>query len=221
MPDTAVSSQAFNNHIWDRNGSLGMAYNDQTRSRDTPSPGQLDEDRPNYAFRQDYASEQKAVEFRESTSEHKEESSFRYERTQDRRSLAGTVYGPPIGAPPGHYKRPVPPGTPKLEIAHIGSSGFKKGSFNSVIEVLLDEPRISIPARYRKSSVLYADSRSPPRKMPIVRQNPRRVRIRSPKLLKALEGIAEQAGHSFLTSGTVSLVSIALAESLLLRGNPH
>ncbi|CAN9363871.1 unnamed protein product [Alternaria alternata] len=214
--DSSASYQGFNNRIWEHNKSIGINSNEQsgTNVQSPPSPGHVDEHRITISVNQEgeqpVHSNGNGVEYRESISERRKEFSVQHERTQDRRSLAGTVYGPPIGAPPGHYKRPAPCGIPRPQITHIGSSAFKKGAINSVIEVLLEEPRVSIKTRYRKRSSVQNDANrtSPSRAMsiPIVRQNPKRIRIRSAKLLKTLEHIAESVGFSFLTSGTTSLV---------------
>jgi len=131
------------------------------------------------------------------------------ERTKGRRSMAGIVYGPPLGAPPGHYKQPLPVGSPEPRITCLIGSDFKKKSANSVLEVLLEEPRVSIRSRLRKSSVA---GYSPlgrsihSRASPIIRQNPKRIRVSSSKLLKVLGSIAEDTGHSFITIGTSSIV---------------
>lgn len=134
------------------------------------------------------------------------------ERTQGRRSLAGVVYGPPIGSAPGHYKNPPLPGSPEPRITRSVGSDFQKKSTNSVLEVLLEEPRISVRSRVRKSSLAVngsldgnGHSKSTPNS-PVIHQNPKRIRIRSPKLLAALETAAQTSGHSFITSGTSSIV---------------
>lgn len=210
VSDAASPTQKCNTHVWEQNISLGMTYSEQTRGGSTPSPGPLEDGCSDSVLREEYLDRQQTIGIRESVKT-KDESSVEYGRTQDRRSLSGTVYGPPIGAPPGHYKRPAPVGTPRLQINHTGGLNFKKGELNSVIEVLLDEPRISVPSRYRKNSVISTDSGrgSSLVELAMVQQNPKRIRIRSSALLKILETVAESAGHSFLTSGTVSLVGTA------------
>ena len=215
--DSSNSYQGFNNRIWEQNKSIGVNYNEQIsgHTQSPPSPGHVDERRITINVSQDGEQplhrKANGIEYHESISESRKEVSMHHERTQDRRSLAGTVYGPPIGAPPGHYKRPAPSGIPRPQITHVGSSAFKKGGINSVIEVLLEEPRISINSRSRKRSSVQAGlgRTSPSRALtiPTVRQNPKRIRIRSSKLLKTLEHLAESVGFSFLTSGTTSLVS--------------
>lgn len=132
------------------------------------------------------------------------------ERIQDRRSIGGVVYGPPPSAQPGHYKLPAPNGPPEERVARLTGADFMKRSANAVVEVLLEEPRVSIRTRQRKASSIGEAKGQDGAKFetpPIVRQNPKRIRIRSPKLLRTLELIAQSIGQSFLTGGTASLVS--------------
>lgn len=201
-----LTNETFNKNVWEHNHALGVDHGEQARGRSSPSPSPHDASGDGRQL--SLVNSGQLLEYRECVSELNSELNVHYERTQDRRSLGGIVYGPPIGAPPGHYKRPAPLGPPKPEITRVGSSGFKKGSSNSVIELLLEEPRVSIRTRYRKNSSV-SNGRgplSPSRSFPIVRQNPKSIRIRSAKLLKRLEGVSEGQGYSFLTSGTVSLV---------------
>jgi hypothetical protein len=99
----------------------------------------------------------------------------------------------------------------------MGASTFKKGSVNSVIEVLLEEPRFTSHGRRRLGELAspIGNGRNTPVKNSLnrmatvvdsIQQKPKRIRIRSPRLLKALERIAERVQLSFLTSGTASLV---------------
>ena len=145
----------------------------------------------------------------EATREFNTESSKTLETTKTRRSLAGIVYGPPIDALPGHYKKPPLGDAPEPQITRSVGSDFKKNSTNSVLEVLLEEPRVSIRGRLRKTSTIpnNCSNTAVKRDSPIIHQNPHRVRIRSSKLLKVLESVAEIAGYSFITSGTSSIVS--------------
>ncbi|RDL36239.1 Uncharacterized protein BP5553_06851 [Venustampulla echinocandica] len=134
------------------------------------------------------------------------------ERTQTRRSLAGVVYGPPSGAPPGHYKRQPLAGSPEPRIARSVGSDFKNKTTNSVLEVLLEEPRVSIRGRVRKTSLAGCDAvdrHGRSNSFPIIRQNPTRIRIHSQKLLKVLESIAQTAGRSFVTSGTSAITFLS------------
>jgi hypothetical protein len=137
------------------------------------------------------------------------ESSVTLERLQGRRSLAGIIYRPPIDAQPGHYKNPPSPGPPEPRIIRSVGSDFKKKSTNVVLEVLLEEPRVSIRSRVRKSSRVAYDSFGQLvnlRDSPIIRQNPKRIRIQSSNLFKVFGSIPEAAGNSFNMPGTTSVV---------------
>ncbi|KAL9625358.1 MAG: hypothetical protein Q9160_000421, partial [Pyrenula sp. 1 TL-2023] len=134
-----------------------------------------------------------------------------------RRSMAGIVYGPPTGAPPGHYKLPPMMDPPISRITRlVGSSDFRKRSTNSVLEVLLEEPRLLLRGgRTRKSSVALNSLGSYSqgdigaeftKNVPVLRQNPKRIRIRSSKLLKVLEKLAEANNRSFITTDSPSIV---------------
>ena len=151
---------------------------------------------------------EKTVSSSVSGAESYNEYNVQYERMQERRSLAGVVYGPPPTAQPGHYKLPAPKGSIEPRIIRTRGSDFTKRSSNAVIEVLLEEPRVSIRGRQRKASTVCDGSikHTIALETPVIRQRPKRIRIQSPKLLTTLELIAQSVGQSFLSSGPSSCV---------------
>jgi len=147
------------------------------------------------------------MEYTDSSIESNRETGVTLERSQGRRSLAGVIYAPPAGSPPGHYRHPQPAEPPEPRITRSVASDFKKKSTNSVLEVLLEEPSVRIGSRLRKSSLAGNNAPDAHTRGPVViRQNPKRIRIRSAKLLRALSSVADTAGHTFITSGTSSIV---------------
>ena len=136
------------------------------------------------------------------------ESGVTLERAQGRRSLAGIVYRPPIDAATGHYKYPPPPGPPDARILRSIGSDFRKKSTNVVLEVLLEEPRVNIRNRVRKSSRVAYDSTGQLVGLdsPSLRQHPKRIRLRSPNLFKFFGSIPASAGNSFNMPGATSVV---------------
>ncbi|KAH6842428.1 hypothetical protein B0I37DRAFT_197161 [Chaetomium sp. MPI-CAGE-AT-0009] len=135
-------------------------------------------------------------------------------KAQGRRSLAGIIYRPPIDAQPGHYKFPPHPSPPEPRIVRFVGAGFKKKVTNAILEVLLEEPRVSIRDRARKSSQVGSDSLMSQQQQQhtsladslIVRQNPKRIRIQSPRLLEFFGSIPASVGNSFNMPGTTSVV---------------
>ena len=131
------------------------------------------------------------------------------ERLQGRRSLAGVIYRPPIDAQPGHYKIPLPPGPPELRIVRSLGSDFKKRSTNPILEVLLEEPRVSINSRLRKSSLVESDYFGQNVNLtgpPIVIQKAKRIRIRSFEIFKIFESMGDAVGVRFNMPRTLSHV---------------
>ncbi|KAG8526824.1 uncharacterized protein KY384_008253 [Bacidia gigantensis] len=163
----------------------------------------------------------------ESTTKTDESSSVTVERAQGRKSLAGIIYRPPIDAQPGHYKNSPPSGPLESRIIRSVGSDFKKKSTNAVLEVLLDEPRVSIRSRLRKSSQIACNSSDQDdgmRDSQIIRQSAKRIRIRSPKLFKFFASIPASVGNSFNMPGTTSVVRCPTIYSLLflvLRSDYH
>ncbi|OIW31234.1 hypothetical protein CONLIGDRAFT_679961 [Coniochaeta ligniaria NRRL 30616] len=130
-------------------------------------------------------------------------------RAQGRRSLAGIIYRPPIDAQPGHYKLPPPPGPPEPRIVRSVGADFKKKLTNAVLEVLLEEPRVSVRSRIRKTSqggCDYLSQRTELTDSLVVRQNPKRIRIQSPRLFEFFGSIPASVGNSFNMPGTTSVV---------------
>lgn len=129
-------------------------------------------------------------------------STLTMERASGRRSLAGIVYCPPIGAPPGHYKRAPPPGVLEPRIVRSNASdfklsAFKKQSVNAAIELLFEAPRANIRSRTRMGSRVDCDSsgqHTDSGELPLPTTIPERMRIRSPKLLEFFQYIPESVG---------------------------
>lgn len=155
-------------------------------------------------------------------------------RQSQRRSMAGVVYGPPVDAPRGHYQIPPLDGPPALRITRsLAGSDFKRKSTNSVLEILLEQPRVSLRgSRLRGSQVTHppgslaqsSTCSDSSRGIPIIRQIPKRIRLRSSKLLGVLEKLAEQNGGSFLTGGSQSIVRLSddhFPPTTLLMSSKH
>lgn len=226
LADSATCNPSFNDQIWSSENRLKGQNSFLQRAHSPGSPGRVEKDMSAFEFNQGekehiVSMEKVDIGYHEETLEYDRAVSMHSERTQARRSLAGTVYGPPLGAPPGHYRRPGPNGPPDLSIVRMRGSNFKKGLVNAVIEVLLEEPQIDLRGRETKQVASSNALTAVPviTEVPIIRHNVKRVRLRSPKLLKLLENIAESVGRSFLTSGTPSLVSLysILPKAMLLN----
>lgn len=149
------------------------------------------------------------IDYTNSTANNNMESDVTLVRAQGRRSLAGVTYWPPIDAQPGHYKFPPPTGSPESRIVRSTGSDFKNRSANAVLEVLLEEPRVNVRSRLRKSSRIgneSLDQRLDLGGSPTIRQNAQRIRLRSAKLIKLFESIAQADGIHFNMPGPSSVV---------------
>lgn len=88
---------------------------------------------------------------------------------------------------------PLPP-SPKREVVRSGALDFKRHTHNSALEVLLGEPRIIIQTPEGETRASAA---------PIVKPNPRRIRIRSYLIKNVLEDLAREQGRTFIATGAV------------------
>ena len=107
------------------------------------------------------------------------------------------------GAPP-----PPPPPVPKtkpyeMRVARMGNLQFKQTPIFSAIEVLHEEPRISVRNRQkdRPSHPLASPNPSVPEGEPIVKPNPKKIRIRSQELLRLLEEVGRKRGYNVTLVG--------------------
>jgi hypothetical protein len=97
------------------------------------------------------------------------------------------------------HSPPMPPLT-EARIMRMGSTEFKQKLTFSAIEVLLEEPIVTMRSR-QKSRELTLQSAASYQIQPITKPNARKIRIRSPIILRLLVEIAETKGHSFVTMG--------------------
>lgn len=119
--------------------------------------------------------------------------------------------------PPIRYIPPPPPPqvsqaislTPPTPIAtrttRMGSVEFKQRSTFSAIEVLLEEPRVTMRSWLKKGPSSNANSNDPSKDavQPVLTQIPTKIRIRSPTLLMLLEDIVKMSGHAFTAKNTM------------------
>jgi hypothetical protein len=96
---------------------------------------------------------------------------------------------------------PVPSKPPpaKDRIMHMGNIEFNQKRTFSAIEVLLEEPVVTMRSRQNSGSSrnLTVQSTDSSQIQPVTKQNPRKIRIRSPILLKLLGELARMRGHTF------------------------
>jgi hypothetical protein len=96
---------------------------------------------------------------------------------------------------------PVPnkPPPAKDRIMHMGNIEFNQKRTFSAIEVLLEEPVVTMRSRQNSRSFrnLTVQSTDSSQIQPITKQNPRKIRIRSQILLKLLGELARMRGHTF------------------------
>jgi hypothetical protein len=117
---------------------------------------------------------------------------------------------PSMPPPPMHYMPPpppppvpgtaMPPPSPVLtRTTRMGSMEFKQKSTFSAIEVLLEEPRVTMRSRSKgqASSGQVFSNPDTDAVQPVLTQIPTKIRIRSPVLLIVLEEIARTSGHAF------------------------
>jgi hypothetical protein len=97
------------------------------------------------------------------------------------------------------HSPPMPPLT-EARIMRMGSTEFKQKLTFSAIEVLLEEPIVTMRSR-QKSRELTLQSAASYQIQPITKPNARKIRIRSPIILRLLGEIAKTKGHSFATMG--------------------
>jgi hypothetical protein len=97
------------------------------------------------------------------------------------------------------HSPPMPPLT-EARIMRMGSTEFKQKLTFSAIEVLLEEPIVTMRSR-QKSRELTLQSAASYQIQPITKPNARKIRIRSPIILRLLVEIAKTKGHSFVTMG--------------------
>jgi hypothetical protein len=115
-------------------------------------------------------------------------------------------FQPVYPIPPQHMHMPppvpAPPMPPPFEarVVHMGSSEFKQKLTYSAIEVLLEEPRVTMRSRQKSRSnpdLTLQSIMSSSQIQPITKPNPMKIRIRSSILLSLLEEVAKMSGHSF------------------------
>jgi hypothetical protein len=121
-------------------------------------------------------------------------------QTTRRRRPRDDSYAYPHLQPPMHVPAMPPP--PEDRIMHMGNTEFNQKRTFSAIEVLLEEPMVTMRSRqkirsFRNLTLQSADSSQI---QPITKPNPRKIRIRSPILLKLLEEIAKIRGLGFFAT---------------------
>jgi hypothetical protein len=94
------------------------------------------------------------------------------------------------------------PPPPEDRIMHMGNTEFNQKRTFSAIEVLLEEPMVTMRSRQKIRSFhnLSLQSADSSQIQPITKPNPRKIRIRSPILLKLLEEIAKIRGLGFFAT---------------------
>jgi hypothetical protein len=98
----------------------------------------------------------------------------------------------------------LPPPTRRIEarVTHMGNLEFRQKHTFSAIEVLLEEPQVTMSSRQKSHSSrdLALQFTDPSQVQPITKSNPKKIRICSPIILEMLGDVAKTKGHSFTTN---------------------
>jgi hypothetical protein len=105
---------------------------------------------------------------------------------------------------PWEVNGPPPPPTRRTEarVTHMGNLEFRQKHTFSAIEVLLEEPQVTMSSRLKSHSSrdLALQFTDPSQVQPITKSNPKKIRICSPIILEMLGDVAKTKGHSFTTN---------------------